>query len=189
MTSEETKAEEQAEALRAKAEIVIGQIAPTMIDSILEVFTRLQKPFSKLSEFQQKDLIDSVSRRVRAQLNEAMPLLAKHGDEQRISVHLKDFSVKGGDINLKLDATKTIPVLTMLGSVSDSSEMHLFIADTRLVDDYSRKVETKAEPDQPDMLEQVEDEEAEPEPPNDDDLAETGELVANETAQEKETVQ
>lgn len=177
MTPEEIEAETAAAALKAKHELVLGKIAPTMIDDLLDKFTKLQKPFAKLSEFQQKDFIDSVGRSVRVHLNEALPMLAQETNEARIGVSIAGFSVKGHDIKLALELTNTIPNLTMLGSVSPTSEVHLFIADTRKVDDFSQSVETKAQPDQPGMFE---DDEPAPEPPSDDDLAEAGEAVAAE---------
>lgn len=180
MTPQEEEAEAEALAIKVQHEMTLGIIAPMMIDSMTDIIARLQKPYVKLSEFQQKDLLNEVSRAIRVNLAQALLLLEQREGESCIAVKLKDFSVKGGDIALKLDAHKTIPVLTTLGAISDLTELHLFIADPTAFDDRSRKPALQETPDQASLpIDDDDDDETELEP-NDDDLSETGEAIAKE---------
>lgn len=169
---EQADAIDKADELAAREQAVNGQLATPLIDNIMAVIRNLAKPWNKLNEFQQNDLIASISSRVRASMMHGLRVMAA-GDHPTLSAKLVDFSAKGSTIKVKLEALKTIENLTMLGRIGEG-QIDVVFTDIRIIDDGSRPVETKADPDQPDLVDQLPLEEPEPRPTaplDDSDLA------------------
>lgn len=147
--AEQTAIDEQREKLEriaAEAHIVEGQIATVMIDRIMALITPVAKPFTKLKEYQQQDLISSISAAVKQQLHVALKLIAAK-DHPTLQASLVDFSVKGTTVKIKLETVKTDANLAALGRVG-AGQLDIIFTDLRVIDDASRPVATKPAPDQ-----------------------------------------
>lgn len=135
---------EQALLDEAAVTIISGKILPIMTAGVIDQVKRLAKPYAKLSEFQQSDLIDTISGRIKAQFHSAMKILRTQ-QHPSVTVTLDSFSKKGSELVIKL---KGMTSDTALLALAHGNVAELVFLDTSAVDDQSMKAPAP-EPDAP----------------------------------------
>lgn len=120
---------DQSEAIK----LAHGNILPLMVASVLDRVRKLAVPYKSLSEFQQGELINSISRSIEVQFAAAVRILAA-GDHPIVRAQLVDFTGKGTELKIKLTATKTIDNLTSLAKAGDQVLDIVFIDQSAIND-------------------------------------------------------
>lgn len=110
-----------------------GNILPLMVSSVLGRVKKLAVPYKSLSEFQQGELINSITRSIEVQFAAAVRILAA-GDHPIVRAQLVDFTGKGTELKIKLTATKTIDNLTSLAKAGDQVLDIVFIDQSAIND-------------------------------------------------------
>lgn len=171
----QTAAAEVEAGMKTKA-MTVGTLLPIAVDRCLSLIVPLKQPWTKLSEKDQERLKNQVTERVRLILLDAIDVLLEV-EWPMLEANLIDFTVKGGDIRLKLETYKNPENLLALGRIGEGAVKLLF-DNPALIDDGSVETKIQPDPDAPKMP-------LEPAPADDRDLAD-GEAAEDEGEDEED---
>lgn len=135
--------------LDAESRIVYGKVLGPLTDKLIERMTTLAVPYSKLSEWQQRDFIQSIKHVVRTNLMVAIDVIAS-AETVSLDAELIDLSMKGTTIKAKIETVKDDDNVLAL-SHALGSMVRVVFPDAKLLDDGSHKG-VEPEPDQPALL-------------------------------------
>lgn len=146
--SKKGKANTEQSPQEAAIEFAVETLSGDLRDSLLTHVRSMETPWSKLSQDAQQDKIDAVESMAEDVVRRAVSLIARRGFDL-IPVKIADFTVKGGAIKGKFEA---IVSESNVVSLSDHQAKSAVIVLTDAADFLGEREPARADPDQPDML-------------------------------------
>lgn len=131
--------------------MAVATLSGDMRDIMLTHIRSQPKPWAKMSEGQQQETIDAVEQAAEDLVRRAVALISRRGFDL-VPIKLADFTVKGGALKGKFEAIVTE---TNVVSLSDHQGHSAVIVLTDPSDFIGERSEARADPDQPDMLNEV----------------------------------
>lgn len=125
MPQSETPMDDQTDEVAVQAEKLMGEVR----DALLTHIRDMKNPWPKLSENEQRQKVEAITRTARHCVTRSIGIAAKRGFDA-IAVSVSDFTVKDGGIKLKATAHGSVENIALLASHPGAAALVLVDAET-----------------------------------------------------------